>query len=113
MPVLLIAGLGALVLGLILFFAWFGHIMALIQATLPLAFLAGGAVAVYLGWEEMREKNKPAMDFSSPDEASRYKAEAKAYQAKINEIKVNQETAAETAAEEKTVDRQEIENADK
>jgi hypothetical protein len=104
MPVLLIAGLAALVLGLILFFAWFGHILALIQATLPLAFLAGGAVAAYLGWEELRENRKPVMDFSSPDEASRYKAEARAYQAKLNEIKVNPEEAADPAPAEEGAD---------
>ncbi|MDR1043638.1 MAG: LysE family translocator [Candidatus Adiutrix sp.] len=105
MPVLLIAGLVALMLGLILFFAWFGHILALIKATLPLAFLAGGAVAAYLGWEELRESRKPAMDFSSPDEASRYKAEARAYQAKINEIKVNQEVTTDVAPVAETADR--------
>ena len=86
MPVLLIAGLVVLVLGIILFFAWFGSILILIKATLPVAFIAGGAVAAYLGWEELREKRAPTMDFSSPDEASRYKADAKAYQAEINEI---------------------------
>lgn len=88
MPVLMIAGLVSLVLGIILFFVWFGYILALIKAVLPLIFIIGGAVASYLGWEEMKEGQGPAMDFSSPDEASRYKAEAKAYQAELNEIKV-------------------------
>lgn len=87
MPVLMIAGLVSLVLGIILFFVWFGHILALIKAVLPLVFIVGGAVASYLGWEEMKESRGPTMDFSSPDEANRYKAEAKAYQAKLNEIK--------------------------
>ena len=87
MPVLLITGLVVLVLGIVLFFAWFGSILVLIKAALPVAFIAGGAVAAYLGWEELREKRAPSMDFSSPDEASRYKAEAKAYQAEINVIK--------------------------
>lgn len=87
MPVLMIAGLVSLVLGIVLFFAWFGYILALIKAVLPLAFIISGAVASYLGWEEMKESRTPTMDFSSPDEADRYKAEAKAYQAKLNEIK--------------------------
>lgn len=87
MPVLMIAGLVSLVLGIVLFFVWFGYILALIKAILPLAFIISGAVASYLGWEEMKESRTPMMDFSSPDEADRYKAEAKAYQAKLNEIK--------------------------
>lgn len=87
MPVLLIAGLAALVLGLILFFAWFVYIAALLKAILPVFFIAGGGVAAYLGWEELQDRKNPHMDFSSPDEASRYKADAKAYQAELNEIK--------------------------
>lgn len=90
MPVLMITGLISLLLGIVLFFVWFGYILALIKAVLPLVFIIGGAVASYLGWEELRERRSgPAIDFSSPDEASRYKAEAKAYQEKLNEIKVD------------------------
>lgn len=98
MPVLMIAGLVSLVLGIVLFFAWFGYILALIKAILPLAFIISGAVASYLGWEEMRESRTPTMDFSSPDEADRYKSEAKAYQAKLNEIKNGSNEVIEVAA---------------
>ena len=87
MPVLLIAGLVTLLLGIVLFFLWFGYILILVKALLPAFLMAGGAVAAYLGWEEWRDKQVPAMDFSSPDEASRYKTEAAVYQAEINEIK--------------------------
>ena len=87
MPVLLIAGLVVAVVGLVLLIVWFGAILAIIKALIPLALIAGGAVAAYLGWEELRERRSPLMDFSSPDEAKRYKSEAKAYQAQINEIK--------------------------
>lgn len=87
MPVLLIVGLAALLLGIILFFVWFAFILGLVKAFLPAFLMAGGAVAAYLGWEEWRDKRTPALDFSNPDEASRYKAEAAAYQAEINEIK--------------------------
>ncbi len=88
MPVLFIAGLLVLLLGLILFFSWFGFILILIKALLPAFLMAGGAVAAYLGWEEWRDKRRtPNLDFSSPVEASRYQAEAAVYQAQINEIK--------------------------
>jgi len=98
MPVLMIAGLVSLVLGIILFLVWFGYILALIKAVLPLVFIIGGAVAAYLGWEEMKEGRGPTMDFSSPDEASRYKAEAKAYQAELNEIKSGPDESGEPEA---------------
>ena len=107
MPVLLIAGSVALLFGVVLFFAWFEFILVLVKALLPAFLMAGGAVAAYLGWEEMKDKRAPAMDFSSPDEASRYKAEAAAYQARLNEIKSDQvietekvEVAGETKTEE-------------
>lgn len=99
MPVLMIMGLVSLLLGIVLFFVWFGYILALIKAVLPLFFIIGGAVAGYLGWEELKEKRGPAMDFSSPDEANRYKAEAKAYQAKLNEILVTPSTGIETESQ--------------
>jgi membrane protein implicated in regulation of membrane protease activity len=95
MPALFIVCLAALALGLILFFVWFAHIAALLKATVAIAFIVGGAVAAYLGWEELRDRKNPNIDFSSPDEASRYKAEARVYQAEINEIKEGQ--AGETA----------------
>ncbi|MDR0881170.1 MAG: hypothetical protein LBP55_01300 [Candidatus Adiutrix sp.] len=88
MPVLLIIGLVSLLIGLILLGVWFGSFLVLVKALLPLAFLAGGAVASYLGWTERRDRRRPSMDFSSPGEATRYQAEARAYQAEINEIKI-------------------------
>ncbi|MDR1922248.1 MAG: hypothetical protein LBS31_10985 [Candidatus Adiutrix sp.] len=86
MPVLLMAGAAVLVLGAILFFVWIAHFLALIKALAPLAIMAGGAVMVCLGRERMRDRQEAPLDFSSPDEASRYKAEAKAYQAEINVV---------------------------
>lgn len=106
MPVLLIAGLLIAIVGLVLFFAWFGAIWAIIKAFIPLALMSVGAVAAYLGWEEWRDRRAPAMDFSSPDEAQRYKCEAKAYQAELNEIKGAEKPGAiiEASAEQKPGD---------
>lgn len=98
MPVLLIAGLVSLVLGLVLFFAWFAYIVAIIKAILPAAFIGAGAVAAYLGWEEMKDQKNPNIDFSSPTEANRYKAEAMAYQEEINEIVVTPESGEQTGS---------------
>ena len=86
MPGLLVGGLAALVAALIMIFAWLEAVLTLAKALAALGFLGAGAVAVYLGWEELRDLKKPALGFSCPDEATRYQAEAAAYQAKIDEI---------------------------
>ncbi|MDR3038510.1 MAG: hypothetical protein LBV21_04350 [Candidatus Adiutrix sp.] len=94
MPVLLMGGLAALVAGLVLFFVWLGAVLTLVKALAPLGLLGAGAVAVYLGWEEFRDLKKPALDFSSPDEANRYQAEAQAYQAEMNQFSRNDDPPA-------------------
>ena len=86
MPGMLVGGLAALVVGLIMFFAWLGAVLALVKALAALGLIGAGAVAIYLGWEEFRDQKKPNLDFSSPAEADRYRAEAAAYQAKLAEI---------------------------
>lgn len=95
MPVLLIAGLLVAIVGVVLFFVWFGAIWVIIKAAIPLGLMAVGAVAAYLGWEEWRDRRNPVMDFSSPDEALRYKSEARAYQAELKEIKKEESDSGE------------------
>ena len=83
---MLIGGLAALMVGLIMLFAWLGAVLALVKALAALGLIGTGAVAIYLGWEEFRDQKRPSLDFSSPAEADRYRAEAAAYQAKLAEI---------------------------
>ncbi|MGL4209745.1 MAG: hypothetical protein ACRCTY_10200 [Candidatus Adiutrix sp.] len=86
MPVLLIVGLSVLALGVVLFFVWLGHIMALIKAFAPMMLIGLGLIISYIGWQEMRDRKEATIDFSTPNEATRYKAEARAYQAERNVI---------------------------
>jgi hypothetical protein len=87
MPGLLVGGLAALLVGLIMFFAWLGAVLNLVKALAALGFIGAGLVIIYLGWEEFQDhKKKPSLDFSSPAEASRYKAEATAYKAELEGI---------------------------
>ena len=85
-PVLLLSGLATLVVGVVLFFVWLEAILTVVQALMPLALLGAGAVAVYLGWEELRDLKKPALGFSTPAEANRYQAEARAYQEELDHL---------------------------
>jgi len=87
MPGLLVGGLAALVVGLIMLFAWLGAVLTLVKALAALGFIGAGAAAIYLGWAEFMEHKKPALDFSSQAEAARYRAEAAAYQEELAEIK--------------------------
>ena len=86
MPGMLVGGLAALIVGLIMFLAWLEVVLALVKALAALGLIGAGAVAIYLGWEEFKDQKKPSLDFSSQAEATRYRAEATAYQAKLAEL---------------------------
>ena len=49
-------GLVALLLGIIGIIFWFGYFIKALQAGLPAMLILGGALAVYLGFEELKDK---------------------------------------------------------
>jgi small neutral amino acid transporter SnatA (MarC family) len=51
----LIGGAIAATLGLIGVAVWFGPLMQLLAATIPAALLLGGCLAIYLGFDELKE----------------------------------------------------------
>ncbi|MDR2350062.1 MAG: hypothetical protein LBF41_05470 [Deltaproteobacteria bacterium] len=84
MPALLIVGVIVILGGLALFALWIEHLLVVVKAVLPLGLMSLGGIMVYFGWEERKGGPASFMDFSSPAEASRYQAEALAYQEKLN-----------------------------
>ncbi|MDR2353863.1 MAG: hypothetical protein LBF22_12065 [Deltaproteobacteria bacterium] len=86
MPALLLTGAIIMIAGLVLFVVWFEYLWALIKALAPLAIIGVGAIVTYFGWEEKKDRSGAFLDFSSPTEASRYQAEALAYQEKLDGI---------------------------
>ncbi|MDR2459223.1 MAG: hypothetical protein LBE38_00365 [Deltaproteobacteria bacterium] len=84
MPALLIIGILVILGGLTLFIVWFEYLWELIKAILPLAIIGIGGIMAYFGWEEKKDRRGAFIDFSSPTEASRYQAEALAYQEKLS-----------------------------
>jgi hypothetical protein len=88
MPALLLTGAIIMIGGLVLFVVWFEYLWALIKALAPLAIIGVGAIVTYFGWEEKKDRSGAFLDFSSPSEASRYQAEALAYQEKLDGIQV-------------------------
>jgi hypothetical protein len=58
-------GLVALVLGIIGIIFWFGYFIKALQAGLPAMLILGGALAVYLGFEELKDKRNTPDTFDN------------------------------------------------
>jgi len=52
----LVGGVAALLLGLIGFIAWWKEFFIIVKGAIPLALLLGGALAVYVGIDEVKDK---------------------------------------------------------
>ncbi|MDD3581741.1 MAG: hypothetical protein PHW74_12055 [Desulfobacca sp.] len=90
----LAGGLGALVLGIIGLTLWFGDFLTLLKGGIPLLLLLGGALAVYLGFEEAKDKlfkKSETPSFEAPKateaEVEKYKAEVESLKAEIEALK--------------------------
>ncbi len=90
----LIGGLVALALGLIGLGLWFGDFLTLVKGGIPLLLLLGGALSVYLGFEEAKDKffKKPETATYEPPKVSeaeveKYKAEVERLKSEIEEMK--------------------------
>lgn len=92
----LVGGLVAVALGLIGLGMWWRHFLSLLAGGLPLLLLLGGALAVYLGFEETKDKffkkaETPAYEPPKMAEAEveQYKAEVERLKKEIDEIKTS------------------------
>jgi len=85
----LIGGAVAAVLGLIGLSVWFGAFLQLLAGALPIMLLLGGGLALYLGFDELKDTWKK--DDSSFDAASASDDPGK-YQQEIDELKKEIET---------------------
>ena len=52
----LVGGLIALILGIIGIITWWGYFLKALMAGVPIMLLLGGALAAYLGFEEIKDK---------------------------------------------------------
>lgn len=52
----LVGGLVALILGVIGIIVWWGYFLTLLMGAIPVILIMGGALAAYLGIEEIKDK---------------------------------------------------------
>jgi len=78
-------GLVALVLGIIGIIFWFGYFIKALQAGLPAMLILGGALAVYLGFEELKDKRNTPDTFD--DDTTVLKGEVESLKDEIKQMK--------------------------
>jgi hypothetical protein len=90
----LIGGAIAAVLGLIGIVAWFPQFLTVMAGTIPIMLLLGGALAIYLGVDELRDTWKKeeteateATETGSSDEVEKYKQEISELKEEIDTLK--------------------------
>ena len=90
----LAGGLAAVVLGIIGIIVWWGEFLRLVMGALPAMFILGGALAAYLGFEEIKDKKAAErLDDKSTD----LKKEVDSLKEEIKGLKDQKETKEEGA----------------
>ena len=94
----LLGGLVALILGIIGIIAWWGYFIKALMAGIPIMLILGGALATYLGIEEIKDKKASESFESDPSEL---KHEVESLKEEIKELKDDKKPGEdETPAEE-------------
>jgi len=90
----LAGGLAAVVLGIIGIIVWWSEFLRLVMGALPAMFILGGALAAYLGFEEIKDKKAAErLDDKSTD----LKKEVDSLKEEIKGLKDQKETKEEGA----------------
>ena len=85
----LIGGAVAAVLGLIGLSVWFGEFLQLLAGALPVMLLLGGGLALYLGFDELKDTWKKD---DGIDDAGNVDDDAEKYKKEIDDLKKEIET---------------------
>jgi hypothetical protein len=83
----LVGGLVAVALGLIGLGLWWREFLGLIAGGLPLLLLLGGALAVYLGFEESKDKFFKKAETPAYEPPKMAEAEVEQYKAEVDRLK--------------------------
>ncbi|MFC1886345.1 hypothetical protein ACFLZM_04750 [Thermodesulfobacteriota bacterium] len=91
----LIGGAAATVLGIIGLTAWWSAFLLLLKGAIPITLLAGGALAIYLGFDEIKDswkKEEPVVDSSfDSNETDKYKKEIDELKKEVENLKSEKE----------------------
>ena len=85
----LIGGAVAAVLGLIGISIWFGEFLQVVAGVLPIMLLAGGGLALYLGFDELKDtwKSDDTTSSVADDDSEQYKKEIEDLKSEIETLK--------------------------
>jgi len=90
---LLIGGIISAVLGLISLIFWWSDFMTIVKGAFPICLLLGGALAVYVGIDEIQDKISEERQSQEEklekarEEIELMKAEAERYKEELNKLK--------------------------
>ena len=83
----LAGGLGALVLGIIGIIAWWSQFIDLLMGSIPLMLVLGGALAAYLGYEEIKDRRAAKEFDDTKDSKSDLQKEVEKLREEIQTLK--------------------------
>ncbi len=88
----LIGGAVAAVLGLIGLSVWFGEFLQILAGAIPIMLLLGGGLALYLGFDELKDTWKKEEPVSGSEDApAAYSEEIDALKKEIETLKAEKE----------------------
>ena len=90
----LIGGAAAAVLGIIGMSIWWKPFLQLLAGSIPAALLLGGGLAIYLGFDELKDtwkSKEEEVDKTKEDEVEKYKKEVDELKAEIQTLKEEEE----------------------
>jgi hypothetical protein len=82
----LFGGLAALILGIIGIIIFWGYFIKLLAAGIPVLLIIGGALATYLGIEELKDR-KSAEKFEEKPDTTELKDEVQSLKKEVEDLK--------------------------
>jgi len=82
----LFGGLAALILGIIGIIIWWGYFLKALAAGIPALLILGGALATYLGIEELKDK-RSAEKFEEKPDTNELKEEVANLKKEVEDLK--------------------------
>jgi hypothetical protein len=91
----LVGGAVAAALGLIGLGLWWADFLIVIKGTIPAVLLLGGGLAIYLGFDELKDtwkKEEPASPSVPTDEVEKYKSEISDLKKELETLKTERQS---------------------